>query len=93
MSHTIRRRHVHVSFNLMYLIPDNLMWKDVPELEKIADNLFRSDRTEGHSAPKWLRQDINRSERYHSKNNIRTAIMSNSLDNFINSKLYLPYFN
>ena len=92
MSNTIRRKNVEVNIPKAYLVPGDLKDKSTVEIDKIADALFHSDRVNGDSAPKWIRKDTNRSERYRVKNDLRVAIDTDSLDNFIDSRLYMPYY-
>ena len=91
MSDTIRRKNVVPFFNLHYLVPNDL--KSSSKVDKIAEALFHSDRVDGDSAPKWIRSETNRSERYKVKNDLRLAINTNSFDNFIDSRLHIPYWS
>ena len=92
MSDTIRRKNVEINFPKAYLVPGGMKNKSTVEIDKIADALFHSDRVDGDSAPKWIRKDTNRSERYRVKSDIRRALDTDSLDNFIDSRLYMPYY-
>ena len=94
MSHTIRRKNIINDVPAEYIVPGDIAeTKSKSYITKLADNLFHGDRTHGYSAPKSYRQMINRMERYQAKNNIRLALFNNTLDNFVDVKMRMPYWD
>ena len=94
MSNTIRRKNVINDIPAEYIVPNEIAeTKSKSYITKLADNLFHGDRTHGYSAPKAYRQMINRMERYRAKNNIRLALCNDTLDDFVDVKMRMPYWD
>ena len=97
MSDTIRRKNR--TLRSFYLNPAWMVSKHIRETKsedqvlKIAENLFRSDSVPGDSAPRYYRRMINRMERFLAKEDLRKALATDSLDSFVNPRLYMPYWD
>ena len=97
MSNTIRRKNR--TLRSMYFNPVWMVNKHIRETKpeaqvlKIADALFHSDSVEGYSAPKNYRRQINRMERFRVKEDLRLALANDALDDFVDSRLHMPYWD
>ena len=97
MSNTIRRKNRTLRsmyFNPVWMVNKHIRdTKPEAQVLKIADALFHSDSIEGDSAPKNYRRQINRMERFRVKEDLRLALANDTLDDFVDSRLYMPWWN